>query len=100
MINAIGEATMQQYARASYNAENSGKELAVQKTERIREQRLVLRWREQCLRIGLRCTYPLWRCEKRWEKQSGVFRVYRQMLSAASDLPQRSERALASALTN
>ena len=41
MINAIGEATMQQYVRASYNAENSDKEIAVQKSDRLREQRPV-----------------------------------------------------------
>ena len=41
MINAIGEATMQQYVRASYNAENSAKEFAVQKIDRVREQRPV-----------------------------------------------------------
>ncbi len=41
MINAIGEATIQQYVRSSYNSETSDKDLAVQKTDKIREQRPV-----------------------------------------------------------
>jgi hypothetical protein len=41
MINAIGEATMQQFVRTSYNAENFNKDLAVQKTDKVREQRPV-----------------------------------------------------------
>ena len=41
MINAIGEATIQQFVRTSYNVENSDKELAVQKTDKIRKQRPV-----------------------------------------------------------
>jgi len=41
MINAIGEATMQQHIRTSYNAEVFDKDLAVQKTDRIREKRPV-----------------------------------------------------------
>ena len=39
MINAIGEATMQQFVRTSYNAENFNKDLVVQKTEKLRERR-------------------------------------------------------------
>lgn len=41
MINAIGEATIQQFVRTSYNAETFNKDLAVQKTDRVREQRPV-----------------------------------------------------------
>ena len=41
MINAIGEATMQQLVRASYNAETLDKDLALQKTDKIRDQRPV-----------------------------------------------------------
>ncbi len=41
MINAIGEATMQQFVRTSYNAETFDKDLEVQKTDRVREQRPV-----------------------------------------------------------
>ena len=41
MINAIGEATMQQFVRTSYNAEISDKDIAIQKTDRIRDQRPV-----------------------------------------------------------
>ena len=41
MINAIGEATIQQFVRTSYNVENSDKYLAVQKTDKIRKQRPV-----------------------------------------------------------
>jgi len=41
MINAIGEATIQQFTRASYNAETYDKDLAVRKTDKVREQRPV-----------------------------------------------------------
>ena len=41
MINAIGEATIQQFVRTSYNAETYDKDLAVLKTEKVREQRPV-----------------------------------------------------------
>ena len=41
MINAIGEATIQQFVRTSYNAETFGKDLAVQKTDKVRAQRPV-----------------------------------------------------------
>jgi hypothetical protein len=41
MINAIGEATMQQFVRAGHNAETTNKDLAVQKTEKVRKQRPV-----------------------------------------------------------
>ena len=41
MINAIGEATIQQFARTSYNAETFDKDLAVRKTDKVREQRPV-----------------------------------------------------------
>ena len=39
MINEIGEATMQQYLRTTYHADTSDKEVAVQRTDRIREHR-------------------------------------------------------------
>jgi hypothetical protein len=39
MINAIGEATMQQFVRMNYNAENYGKDLEVRKTDKIKAQR-------------------------------------------------------------
>ena len=41
MINAIGEATIQQFVRTSYNAETYDKDLAVLKTDKVREQRPV-----------------------------------------------------------
>ena len=41
MINAIGEATMQQFVRTTYNAETYHKDMAVQKTDKVREQRPV-----------------------------------------------------------
>ena len=41
MINAIGEATIQPFVRTSYNAETFDKDLAVQKTDKVREQRPV-----------------------------------------------------------
>lgn len=43
MINAIGEATMQQFVRTIYNAEIFDKDLAVQKTDKLREQRPVVK---------------------------------------------------------
>jgi len=39
MINAIGEATVQQFVRTSYNTETFDKNLAVQKTDKVRKQR-------------------------------------------------------------
>ena len=39
MINAIGEATVQQFVRTSYNAETFDKDLETQKTDKVREQR-------------------------------------------------------------
>ena len=39
MINAIGEATMQQFVRTSYNAETYGKDLEVRKTDKVKAQR-------------------------------------------------------------
>ncbi|MEE9497346.1 MAG: hypothetical protein V3V39_12525 [Desulfobacterales bacterium] len=41
MINAIGEATMQQFVRASNNAEIFSKDQEIQKTDKIKEQRPV-----------------------------------------------------------
>ena len=41
MINAIGEAAVQQFVRTNYNAETFEKDLAVQKTDKVREQRPV-----------------------------------------------------------
>ena len=41
MINAIGEATMQQFVRTSYNAEMFAKDQEVQKSNKIREPRPV-----------------------------------------------------------
>jgi hypothetical protein len=41
MINAIGEATIHQSVRTSYNAETIDKDLAVQKTDKVRKQRPV-----------------------------------------------------------
>ena len=41
MINAIGEATVHQFTRANYNNDLADKELAVQKTNKIRNQRPV-----------------------------------------------------------
>jgi hypothetical protein len=43
MISAIGEATIQQFVRTSYNVETSEKYLTVQKTDKIRKQRPVER---------------------------------------------------------
>jgi hypothetical protein len=39
MINAIGEATMQQFVRTSYNAELFAKDQEVKKTDKIKEPR-------------------------------------------------------------
>ena len=39
MINAIGEANMQQFTRANYNSDLIDKNLVTQKTEKVREQR-------------------------------------------------------------
>jgi len=41
MIHAIGEATIQQFVRTSYNAELFDKEHEVQKTDKIKKQRPV-----------------------------------------------------------
>ena len=41
MINAIGEATVQQFVRTTYNAEISNKDFEVRKTDKIRAQRPV-----------------------------------------------------------
>ncbi len=41
MINAIGEASMQQFVRPGYNTETITKDLAVQKTEKVRKHRPV-----------------------------------------------------------
>jgi len=41
MINAIGEATMQQFVRSNYVSGTYDKDLEGQKTEKIREQRPV-----------------------------------------------------------
>ena len=41
MINAIGEATMQQFVRSNYNSETYDKDLEVQKTDRVKEHRPV-----------------------------------------------------------
>ena len=41
MINAIGEATIQQFVRTSYNVEISDRDLVVQKTDKVRKQRPV-----------------------------------------------------------
>lgn len=41
MINPIGEATVQQYVRASYNAEIFDKEQEIQKSDKIKRQRPV-----------------------------------------------------------
>jgi hypothetical protein len=39
MINAIGEATMQQFVRLGHNAEAYGRELEVRKTDKVKAQR-------------------------------------------------------------
>jgi hypothetical protein len=41
MINAIGEATIQQFVRTSYNAETFDKDLEVRKTDKVKERRPV-----------------------------------------------------------
>ena len=41
MINAIGEATMQQFVRSNYNSEIYDKDLEVQKTDKVKEHRPV-----------------------------------------------------------
>jgi len=41
MINAIGEATMQQIVRSSYNSETYDKDLEVQKAQKVKEHRPV-----------------------------------------------------------
>ena len=41
MINAIGEATIQQFVRTSYNAETIDKTQEVRKSDKVREQRPV-----------------------------------------------------------
>jgi hypothetical protein len=39
MINAIGEATMQQFVRLGHNAETYGRDLEVRKTDKVKAQR-------------------------------------------------------------
>ena len=39
MINAIAEATLQQFLRASYNSEKFGKDQDIQKTNKIKKRR-------------------------------------------------------------
>jgi hypothetical protein len=41
MINAIGEATMQQIVRSNYNSETYDKDLEVQKADKVKEHRPV-----------------------------------------------------------
>lgn len=41
MLNAIGEATMQQFVRSSYNSGTHDRDLEVQKAEKVKEQRPV-----------------------------------------------------------
>jgi hypothetical protein len=41
MINAIGEATLQQIVRSNYNSETYDKDLEVQKAEKVKEHRPV-----------------------------------------------------------
>ena len=41
MINAIGEATMQQIVRSSHNSETYDKDLEAQKTDKVKEHRPV-----------------------------------------------------------
>jgi nitrogen fixation protein FixH len=41
MINAIGEATMQQFVRSNYNSETYDKDLEVQKTDKVKKHRPV-----------------------------------------------------------
>jgi hypothetical protein len=39
MINAIGEATMQQFVRSNYNSETYDKDLEVEKANKVKEHR-------------------------------------------------------------
>jgi hypothetical protein len=41
MLNAIGEATMQQFVRSNYNSETYDKDLEAQKADKVKEQRPV-----------------------------------------------------------
>ena len=41
MLNAIGEATMQQFVRSNYNSGTHDRDLEVQKAEKVKEQRPV-----------------------------------------------------------
>ena len=41
MINAIGEATMQQFVRSNYNSETYDKDLEAQKADKVKEHRPV-----------------------------------------------------------
>lgn len=41
MLNAIGEATMQQFVRSNYNSGAHDRDLEVQKAEKVKEQRPV-----------------------------------------------------------
>ena len=41
MINPVGEATLQQFVRTSYNSETFGKDQDIQKKDKIRKQRPV-----------------------------------------------------------
>ncbi len=41
MINAIGEATLQQFVRTSYNSETFGKDQDIKKKDKIKKQRPV-----------------------------------------------------------
>jgi hypothetical protein len=41
MLNAIGESAMQQTVRANYDSETHGQEIAVKKSDQIREKRPV-----------------------------------------------------------
>lgn len=41
MINAIGEATMQQFVRSNYNSETYDKDLEMQKADKVKEHRPV-----------------------------------------------------------
>jgi hypothetical protein len=41
MINAMGEATVQQFVRTSYNSETFGKDQDIQKKDKIKKQRPV-----------------------------------------------------------
>ena len=41
MLNAIGEATMQQFVRSNYNSGTHDRDLEVQKAQKVKEQRPV-----------------------------------------------------------